>query len=418
MFTLPESAARDLAFPDGIRLNASSGNWSTTGWIKLSVPDRILFQPVVTIKAVTDICTVSLRSCANQTSGLPKGCSCIASSDEDFQVFVSGDASVPREDIKVTAFIPAQAKSEPLSLSSPIGTIPDLHRNQVSQETLKAITKNFSAEISRLTRQKEDLTTQNDRLATKNSDLKTKMNPLKTQNSDLTTKNTQLSEEKNKLSLENSALLKKIYDLKPPHPCYDVKSSTQYPVVTSASGTQVVCDTHTDNGGWIVFQRRTSNTDFYLDWQQYRDGFGEKPDNFWLGLETIHQLTQTGNFQLRIDMQFNGQKYFTQYDNFVVDSETDNYKLHLGGYTGNTGDSLSYYSNNAEFTTYDRDHDRWSDVNCAESRHGAWWYGSCGWSNLNGMWGDARGYGLYWADLTGYKDSVTRSEMKMRVKRP
>ena len=49
------------------------------------------------------------------------------------------------------------------------------------------------------------------------------------------------------------------------------------------------------------------------------------------------------------------------------------------------GDSLSYH-NNQQFSTKDRDNDKWSIVNCAVARHGAWWYGRCSFSNLNGKY--------------------------------
>ena len=43
---------------------------------------------------------------------------------------------------------------------------------------------------------------------------------------------------------------------------------------------------------WVVFQQRQySSVDFYRDWNDYVQGFGDKAGEFWLGLESIHQLT-------------------------------------------------------------------------------------------------------------------------------
>merc|ERR1712154_468161 len=69
-----------------------------------------------------------------------------------------------------------------------------------------------------------------------------------------------------------------------PCTCADVNSESSRPVVTLANGVQVVCDTSTDEGGWIVIQRRVSgDVDFYQNWKNYKYGFGDLKTNFWLG---------------------------------------------------------------------------------------------------------------------------------------
>ena len=59
----------------------------------------------------------------------------------------------------------------------------------------------------------------------------------------------------------------------------------------------------TDGGGWTVFQRRIDGSvDFYRNWIDYEEGFGDLVGEFWLGLTKIYRLTKAGNKRLRIDL--------------------------------------------------------------------------------------------------------------------
>ena len=148
----------------------------------------------------------------------------------------------------------------------------------------------------------------------------------------------------------------------------------------------VRCDMVTDGGGWIVFQRRVdASVDFYLGWDDYKNGFGDLNGNFWLGLEKLHKLTSPGKgAMLRVDLKHARAPTtlrYAEYTKFEILSESKGYKLQVDGYSGDAGDSLSKY-NNFKFSTKDRDQDS-SSGNCAKSRKGAWWYKSCSKSNLN-----------------------------------
>ncbi|KAE8283935.1 Microfibril-associated glycoprotein 4 36 kDa microfibril-associated glycoprotein [Larimichthys crocea] len=161
------------------------------------------------------------------------------------------------------------------------------------------------------------------------------------------------------------------------------------------SRVQVYCDMSkdgTDCSGekWTVIQRRQDGTvNFFMKWEHYKAGFGSAAGEYWLGLETMHLMTQAKNYELRVDMEdFEGQKVFAEYSSFSVGPESDGYKLNLGRFVrGAAGDSLSLH-NGKKFTTTDKDQDT-HDSNCARLAYGAFWYAGCFGANPNGIytWG-------------------------------
>ncbi len=102
------------------------------------------------------------------------------------------------------------------------------------------------------------------------------------------------------------------------------------------SAFDVFCDQTTAGGGWTVFQKRLDGSvDFYLNWSDYKHGFGNLSGEFWLGNEKIHRLTSGGNKRLRVDLEdFEGNTSYAEYKTFGVMSENDKYKLILGSYSG------------------------------------------------------------------------------------
>uniref|UniRef100_A0A8W8IQP6 Fibrinogen C-terminal domain-containing protein n=1 Tax=Magallana gigas TaxID=29159 RepID=A0A8W8IQP6_MAGGI len=101
----------------------------------------------------------------------------------------------------------------------------------------------------------------------------------------------------------------------------------------------VYCDMTTDGGGWTVIQRRTDGSvDFYQSWQTYKTGFGVPQGEYWLGNEDIHLLTTRTSQELRVDLnKFSGEKAYAKYSTFTVGSESQKYKLAVGGYSGTAG---------------------------------------------------------------------------------
>ena len=103
------------------------------------------------------------------------------------------------------------------------------------------------------------------------------------------------------------------------------------------SSFDVFCDQTTDGGGWTAFQKRLDGSvDFYLNWNDYKHGFGNLNGEFWLGLDKIHRLTSDYNSMLRVDLvDFEGNTAYAEYKKFGVMSENDKYKLILGSLSGN-----------------------------------------------------------------------------------
>jgi len=92
-----------------------------------------------------------------------------------------------------------------------------------------------------------------------------------------------------------------------------------------------------------VFQKRLDGSiDFYLDWNEYKRGFGHVSGEFWLGLDKIHRLTKERS-RLRVDLEdFDGETAYAEYDLFAVGDEESKYKLSIGNYSGG-------YHNNQNF---------------------------------------------------------------------
>ena len=148
------------------------------------------------------------------------------------------------------------------------------------------------------------------------------------------------------------------------------------------TSSDVYCDMDTSNGGWIVVQRNIKDRIYFFQrkkWKDYEEGFGDLNDSkFWYGLKELHRFTQTGQWELRIDFQFeNGTKSYLRYNTFSVGTESKEYPLTIGGFTGitTTDPFVTEKLNGQRFTTSDNDNDAWSG-NCAGS-NGGWWHNIC-----------------------------------------
>ena len=85
-----------------------------------------------------------------------------------------------------------------------------------------------------------------------------------------------------------------------------------------------------------MFQKRQDGSvDFYRGWTDYKLGFGNLNGEFWLGLDKINRLTNSGRYRLHVDLEdTKGKRAYAEYDHFAVSSEKSKYQLSLGTYSG------------------------------------------------------------------------------------
>ncbi|XP_059151000.1 ficolin-1-A-like [Physella acuta] len=200
-----------------------------------------------------------------------------------------------------------------------------------------------------------------------------------------------------------------------PHVCEKSQMRRCYSaleIMTSTLGKNILCDTKTDEGGWIFIQRRIAgDMDFVKNWAEYKQGFGSLSGDFWIGLDFIHRLTWQINHELRIDLKFQRRSYYAKYSSFYIDSEANFYTLHVSGYSGDAGDGMDYH-NNLRFRTIDRP----TSNHCSRSYKAGWWFDSCYHAFLNGLWVENKTYdGIRW-DPISLENTLQSAEMKIRRK--
>ncbi|CAG2223136.1 unnamed protein product [Mytilus edulis] len=165
-------------------------------------------------------------------------------------------------------------------------------------------------------------------------------------------------------------------------------------VYTTVYKFDVYCEMNSTGSGWTVIQRRTNGvTDFKLEWNDYKLGFGSLTAEHWLGnhylfnininkstrnfrTETVKstKMTSLRNYKLRVELEaFDGKLKYAEYGKFSVGDKGSNFKLTIDDYTGNLGDAM-YYNNNMMFSTSDKDNDQ-RDTTCVSG--GAWQGGCC-----------------------------------------
>ncbi|KAJ8034029.1 Tenascin-R [Holothuria leucospilota] len=206
------------------------------------------------------------------------------------------------------------------------------------------------------------------------------------------------------------------------------------PTGWTGSPFDVFCNMTIDGGGWTVFQRRINGaTNFYRNWNSYKSGFGNIRQEFWLGNEKLHYLTQQATYEYRLDFVTSSySSLYGKYSRFRIGNEANKYKVTDLGSRSGSGYSL-YNIQNIAFSTYDRDNDGKSSTDCAEGHRSGWWHGGyyyyyyysychyfpegsryryCSYANLNGDYSGSNGKNIF--TYYYYYCHLKYTEMKIR----
>jgi hypothetical protein len=133
------------------------------------------------------------------------------------------------------------------------------------------------------------------------------------------------------------------------------------------------------------------------------------------GNENLAAFTATKEYRLRVDLgDWSNNFLYAEYSLFKVgDASTKFTLITLGIHSGNASDSLKHHRG-SKFSTHDRDNDA-NVNNCATALHGAWWYNSCRYSNLNGKFNTTNDMqGIFWQLRQREYYSLRFTEMKIR----
>ncbi|CAC5417476.1 Fibrinogen-like protein 1 [Mytilus coruscus] len=193
-----------------------------------------------------------------------------------------------------------------------------------------------------------------------------------------------------------------------------------YTVYIDYQPVEIYCELRADSD-----TKKTGTTDFYWNWHEYKQGFGNVNFEYWLGNDNLHKILSSKNYKLRIDLEdWNGNAKYADYNTFVVGSEDTNYTLTISGYSGDAGDSIINPPSDSmsqmygmEFSTSDRDNDKIPFYKAAESTRSGWWLKWSTDANLNGVYykgGQTASDGIFWKSWQSSQYSLKSVSMKIK----
>ena len=164
---------------------------------------------------------------------------------------------------------------------------------------------------------------------------------------------------------------------------------------------------------------------FYRNWSEYENGFGQLNGSHWLGLKCLARPDR--NASLRIDMvNTNGISGYAQYGIFSINDVVDKYRIHIDSYSGNVPDTSrsqdanppgQYRIEGQQFSTYDQKNDYWPPTcSCAVVQRAGWLFNQCMSALANGRLCNEGGAGssIYWTPFRSGTYILQYIEMKLR----
>ncbi|ALC40942.1 CG9500 [Drosophila busckii] len=100
---------------------------------------------------------------------------------------------------------------------------------------------------------------------------------------------------------------------------------------------KVLCDSTVAGPVWLVIAHRFhGSVNFFRNWTEYKNGFGDLTDEFFIGMDKLEAITGSQSHQLYIYLEdFDGNSRHAHYDNFAIGTEDAFYNLQkLGSYSG------------------------------------------------------------------------------------
>jgi hypothetical protein len=162
---------------------------------------------------------------------------------------------------------------------------------------------------------------------------------------------------------------------------------------------------------------------FNRTWADFSTGFGNASLDagfYWSGLQTVHEWTKTGNWELMVRIRWpdddatpslRGKWGWRLYTGLRIGSEAEGFTFNVVGLKeSNNMQGTDYLimswrshvqaHNGLKFSTRDKDNDKYSSTNCANSYGNGWWYNQCYYVNLNNHEGTDRWYdGSRWHNI-------------------
>ena len=97
-----------------------------------------------------------------------------------------------------------------------------------------------------------------------------------------------------------------------------------------------------------MFQKRfNGSVDFYRNWTQYSDGFGDLNGEFWLGNDKVSKMTEDGDWELRVDLgdwSTPMVKAYAKYESFRLGNSGEQYRLQFDKLSFNGTAGKNYVS--------------------------------------------------------------------------